>query len=65
MLGPSDLPGALGGANLPEAKTDAFGAPLRFNSTKGEAFGVLATAPGIHAAAVERLSTRARQAVRR
>jgi myo-inositol-1(or 4)-monophosphatase len=39
--------------------TDAHGAPLRFNSTKGEAFGVLATSQGIHTAAVERLSERA------
>lgn len=39
--------------------TDAAGAPLRFNSTKGEAFGVLASAPGIHAAAVARLAERA------
>lgn len=38
--------------------TDARGNPLRFNSTKGEAFGVLATCPGIHAAAVERLAIR-------
>jgi myo-inositol-1(or 4)-monophosphatase len=43
--------------------TDARGRPLRFNSTKGEMFGVLATAPGIHAAAVERLATRAALAV--
>ena len=39
--------------------TNAFGHPLRYNSTKGEAFGVLATAPGIHAHAVERLAERA------
>ncbi len=39
--------------------TDARGSPLRFNSTKGEAFGVLATCPGIHAAAVQRLAARA------
>ena len=39
--------------------TDARGQPLRYNSTKGEMFGVLATAPGIHAAAVERLASRA------
>ncbi len=39
--------------------TDAHGAPLRYNSTKGEMFGVLATAPGIHAAAVARLADRA------
>jgi myo-inositol-1(or 4)-monophosphatase len=39
--------------------TDAKGAPLRFNSTKAEAFGVLATVPGIHAEATERLAERA------
>lgn len=43
--------------------TDALGRTLRFNSTKGEMFGVLACAPGIHAAAVERLATRAATAV--
>ena len=40
--------------------TDAFGAPLAFNTPRAQAFGVLATTPGIHAAAVERLSERAR-----
>lgn len=39
--------------------TDALGAPLSFNTPSGEAFGVLAAAPGIHAAAVERLHARA------
>jgi myo-inositol-1(or 4)-monophosphatase len=43
--------------------TDALGRKLRFNSTKGEMFGVLACAPGIHGAAVERLATRAATAV--
>ncbi len=43
--------------------TDALGRKLRFNSTKGEMFGVLACAPGIHAAAVERLASRAATAV--
>jgi myo-inositol-1(or 4)-monophosphatase len=43
--------------------TDALGRPLRYNSTKGEAFGVLATAPAIHAVAVERLAERAAKAV--
>lgn len=43
--------------------TDALGRPLRYNSTKGEQFGVLATAPGIHAHAVERLAPRAAKAV--
>lgn len=42
--------------------TNAFGHPLRYNSTRGEAFGVLATAPGIHASAVERLAGRALKA---
>lgn len=37
--------------------TDALGGPLAFNTESGEAFGVLATAPGIHAAAVARLAT--------
>ncbi len=39
--------------------TDAHGRPLRFNSTKGEAFGVLATGTPLHPAAVDRLRTRA------
>jgi len=39
--------------------TDALGRPLRYNSTHGEMFGVLATVPGIHAAAVARLAERA------
>ena len=39
--------------------TDALGRPLRYNSTKGEAFGILASAPGIHAAAITRLADRA------
>ncbi|WP_084691183.1 3'(2'),5'-bisphosphate nucleotidase CysQ [Sphingomonas sp. SRS2] len=42
--------------------TDAFGNPLRYNSTKGEQFGVLATAPAIHAAAVDRLADHAAKA---
>ena len=45
------------------AVTDALGAPLGFNSPRGEAFGVLATTPEIHAAAVERLAVRAAGAV--
>ncbi|MBX9813553.1 MAG: 3'(2'),5'-bisphosphate nucleotidase CysQ [Proteobacteria bacterium SG_bin5] len=40
--------------------SDAFGAPLAFNTARAQAFGVLACAPGIHAAAVERLAGRAR-----
>lgn len=39
--------------------TDALGRPLRYNSTKGEAFGILAAAPGIHAAGIARLADRA------
>ena len=39
--------------------SDALGKPLRFNTPRGQAFGVLATAPGIHAAAVMRLRDRA------
>jgi myo-inositol-1(or 4)-monophosphatase len=39
--------------------SDAFGRPLEFNTPSGQAFGVLVTAPGIHAAAVERLAERA------
>lgn len=40
--------------------TDALGDPLRFNQPRPTAFGVLCCAPGIHAAAVERLAPRAR-----
>lgn len=39
--------------------TDARGQTLRYNSTKGEAFGVLATARGLHGHAVARLAERA------
>ncbi len=39
--------------------TDARGGNIRYNSTKGEAFGVLATSAGIHEQAVERLALRA------
>jgi myo-inositol-1(or 4)-monophosphatase len=39
--------------------TDVLGRPLRYNSTKGDAFGILATAPAIHDAAIERLADRA------
>ena len=45
--------------------TDILGRPLRYNSTKGDAFGVLATAPAIHGAALERLASRAAQALAR
>lgn len=45
--------------------TNGFGEPLRYNSTKGETFGVVAAAPGIHSAAITRLADRAaRDAVR-
>ena len=43
--------------------TGALGQPLAFNSASGEAFGVLVAAPGIHAAAVERLRGRALEVV--
>ena len=42
------------------AVTDAFGGPLNYNKRDPRAFGVLATAPGIHAAAVDRLASRAK-----
>ena len=41
----------------------ALGQPLAFNTASGEAFGVLVAAPGIHAAAVERLRERALEIV--
>lgn len=43
------------------AVTDAFGQPLNYNKPDPRAFGVLVTAPTIHAAAVDRLADRARQ----
>ena len=39
--------------------TDAFGDPLIFNTPRAQAFGVVASAPGIHAAVVDRLAARA------
>jgi myo-inositol-1(or 4)-monophosphatase len=45
--------------------SDAFGAPLAFNTHDAEAFGVLVTAPGIHDAAVARLAERAAERVGR
>lgn len=39
--------------------TDALGRKLRFNTPRGESFGVLVTAPGIHAAAADHLRPRA------
>jgi myo-inositol-1(or 4)-monophosphatase len=40
-----------------------LGQPLAFNTAAGEAFGVLISTPGIHAAAVERLRERALSSV--
>ena len=45
--------------------TNALGRRISFNSPDGEAFGVLATTRGIHAAAVERLAERAMAELRR
>jgi len=45
--------------------SDALGRSLAFNTRSAEAFGVLATAHGLHGAAVERLSERAKAAARR
>ena len=45
--------------------TDALGLPLSYNTPTGEAFGVLATTPGIHAQALERLRARAEAALPR
>lgn len=42
------------------AVTDAFGQPLNYNKADPRAFGLLASAPGIHSAAVERLADRAK-----
>lgn len=39
--------------------TDAFGKPIAYNKHDPRAFGLLVSAPGIHAAAVERLAKRA------
>lgn len=43
--------------------TSALGEPLRFNSYPPRAFGVLASAPGIHADALKRLRPRAEAAI--
>ena len=40
--------------------TDVFGQPLNYNKRDPRAFGLLVTAPAIHAAAVERLADRAK-----
>lgn len=52
---------ALIAAEAGASVSDAFGVPLAFNTPRAQAFGVLATTPGIHAAAVERLRERARR----
>ncbi|MFL9841476.1 3'(2'),5'-bisphosphate nucleotidase CysQ [Sphingomonas sp. ST-64] len=43
--------------------TDALGKKIRFNTPRGESFGLLASAPGIHAAAADRLRPRAVEAL--
>ncbi|RVQ67082.1 3'(2'),5'-bisphosphate nucleotidase CysQ [Croceicoccus ponticola] len=43
------------------AVTDAHGQPLAYNKRDPRSFGLLVTAPAIHAAAVERISERARR----
>ncbi|UIP07404.1 3'(2'),5'-bisphosphate nucleotidase CysQ [Erythrobacter sp. SDW2] len=45
------------------ATTDAFGAPLAYNKRDPRAFGLLVSAPGIHAEAVQHLATRAKAIV--
>lgn len=45
------------------AVTDSFGAPLIYNKRDPRAFGVLVSAPAIHAAAVDRLASRAAELV--
>nr|WP_167072995.1 3'(2'),5'-bisphosphate nucleotidase CysQ [Sphingomonas vulcanisoli] len=45
--------------------TDALGAPVRFNKPRPDLLGLLAAAPGVHAAAVERLAERAQEAERK
>lgn len=46
------------------AISDAFGQPLNYNKRDPRAFGLLISAPGIHAAAVSRLAKRARKLAR-
>ena len=41
--------------------TDALGLPLQFNKPDPQAFGVLATTPGLHRAAVDHLAERAQR----
>ena len=50
---------ALIGTEAGATVTDAFGQPLVFNTPRAQAFGVIACAPGIHRAVVERLHDRA------
>ena len=47
------------------AISDALGQPLAFNTRTAEAFGVLATAQGLHDAAIDRLRDRAETAAGR
>lgn len=47
------------------AVSDALGRPLSFNTPRGQAYGILVTAPGIHAAAAERLRARAEAGIAR
>ena len=47
------------------AVTDALGRPLAFNNAEARLFGIITSAPGIHDAAVARLSDRARLAIER
>lgn len=44
------------------AVSDVFGQPIAFNKRDPRAFGLLVTAPAIHAAAIERLADRAARA---
>lgn len=53
---------ALIAAEAGAAVSDAFGQPLHFNTPSAQAFGVLVTTPGIHAAAIDRLAERAKAA---
>ena len=46
------------------AVSDALGQPLAFNTPSAQAFGVLVSAPAIHAAALARLANRAQEALR-
>ncbi|MBU3077302.1 3'(2'),5'-bisphosphate nucleotidase CysQ [Sphingomonas quercus] len=56
---------ALIGEEAGATVTDALGMALSYNTPTGEAFGILATAPGIHAAALARLRARAEAALPR